>query len=172
MKTVLITGGAKGIGEAMSRGLAASGYNVIIGYNTSSAKAKQLLEELQAKGYEVQILKINITNRNEIKSAVEQVDQTCGGIDILINNAGIAQQKIITDITDEEWETMISINLSSAFYMTREVLPYMINKKRGHIINISSIWGMVGASCEVHYSAAKAGLIGLTKALAKELRPF
>lgn len=97
--------------------------------------------------------------------------ETVGNVDVLINNAGVAQQKLFTDITDEDWRQMTDVNLSSVFYCCREALPYMINKKAGCIINISSMWGVCGASCEVHYSAAKAGVIGLTKALAKEVGP-
>lgn len=100
-----------------------------------------------------------------------QIERLYGGVDILINNAGVAQQKLFTDITAEDWAAMIGVNLTGVFHCTQAALPYMIRQKRGSIVNVSSIWGLCGASCEVHYSAAKAGVIGLTKALAKELGP-
>ena len=106
-----------------------------------------------------------------VREACREAERTLGHIDALVNNAGIAQQKLLTDITDEDWRRMLDVNLSGAFYVTRAVLPGMISRKRGSIVNVSSIWGQVGASCEVHYSAAKAGLIGLTRALAKEVGP-
>lgn len=169
MKTVLITGAAKGIGEAITRVLASNEYNIIISYNTSEKEARNLKEELIHKGYNVEIYKANLTNKKEIKDLVNFTISKFEDIDILINNAGISQIKMFTEITDDDWEDMINTNLSSVFYLTREVIPYMIKKQGGCIINISSIWGMVGGSCEVHYSATKAGIIGMTKALAKEM---
>lgn len=162
MKIVLVTGGSRGIGAACAALFSKQGYNVIINYNKSEEKALALAKELGAKA-----IKADVSKPDEVKSMFEQV----GGVDILINNAGIAQQKLFTDITLEEWHKMIDVNLSSVFYCCKEALPYMINKKQGAIINISSMWGEVGASCEVHYSASKAGVIGLTKALAKEAGP-
>ena len=106
-----------------------------------------------------------------VREACREAESTLGHIDALVNNAGIAQQKLLTDITDEDWRRMLDVNLSGAFYVTRTVLPGMISRKRGSIVYVSSIWGQVGASCEAHYSAAKAGLIGLTRALAKEVGP-
>ena len=112
-----------------------------------------------------------MSNRKDVQKLVKYTIEKFKSIDILVNNAGISQVKLFTDITDEDWEDMIKNNLNSVFYCTQEVLPTMINKKQGCIINISSVWGMVGGSCEVHYSAAKAGIDGMTKALAKELGP-
>ena len=116
------------------------------------------------KGFSAQIIQADVSDSLQVRKMFEAV----GGIDILVNNAGIAQTKLFTDITDDDWDRMISTNLSSAFYCCRAALPYMISRKWGRIINISSMWGQVGGSCEVHYSAAKAGIIGLTKALAME----
>ena len=162
MRTVLITGSSRGIGAETARLFAKKGYHVYINYNQSENAALALLDELKA--YSVELIKADVSKSSEVKRMFREID----GIDILVNNAGIAQTKLFTDITDDDWNHMISSNLSSAFYCCREALPYMIRRHFGRIINISSMWGQVGGSCEVHYSAAKAGIIGLTKALAME----
>ena len=162
MRTVLITGSSRGIGAETARLFAKNGYNVYINYNKSEKAALSLLDEL--KDYSVNIVKANVSKSDEVERMFSEIH----GIDILVNNAGIAQTKLFTDITDNDWNNMISSNLSSAFYCCRAALPYMIRQHFGRIINISSIWGQVGGSCEVHYSASKAGIIGLTKALAME----
>ncbi len=167
-KTALVTGGAKGIGESISAVLAEMGYNVAINYNSSKDKAEKLKEKL-SQFSDVEIFKADVSSSVEVKEMFSEINKRFGGIDVLINNAGIAEQALFTDITDEMWQKMIGVNLTGAFNCSREVLPYMINKKQGVIINIASMWGEVGASMEVHYSASKAGLIGLTKALAKEV---
>ncbi len=167
-KTALVTGGAKGIGESISVALAKAGYNLAINYNSSYDNAVDLKEKL-SEYTSVEIFKADVSSSDEAKKMFEEINDKFGGIDILINNAGVAEQALFTDITDEMWQRMIGVNLSGAFYCSREALPYMINKKQGVIINIASMWGEVGASMEVHYSASKAGLIGLTKALAKEV---
>ena len=162
MRTVLITGSSRGIGAETARLFAKNGYNVYINYNKSEKAALSLLDEL--KDYSVNIVKADVSKSAEVEKMFSEIH----GIDILVNNAGIAQTKLFTDITDDDWNNMISSNLSSAFYCCREALPYMIRQHFGRIINISSMWGQVGGSCEVHYSASKAGIIGLTKALAME----
>ena len=128
-------------------------------------------EDLQKNGFTVDIYKADVSKKEEAESLIEYTLNTYGKIDVLINNAGISQSKLFTDITDEDWNNMINNNLTSAFYCTRRAAKSMINQKNGLIINISSIWGLTGASMEVHYSTAKAGMIGFTKALAKELGP-
>ena len=168
MRSVLITGASRGIGSAAARAFAKAGYRVFINYCRSAEKADALCSELRKKGCEVFAVQADVSKPDEVKRMFGQIAELCGGADVLINNAGIAQTKLFTDITDEDWSTMLSVNLSSAFYCCREALPYMIRKHYGRIINISSMWGQTGGSCEVHYSAAKAGIIGLTKALAKE----
>lgn len=170
-RTVLITGGAKGIGKAMTEVFAEEGYNVLTNFNKSEKSAEELYQNLKAKGLSVEIYKADVTDKGQVKSMVEYCLNRFKKIDILINNAGIAQDKLFTDITDDDWDTMIDTNLKSVYYCSQEVLKTMISEKSGKIINISSIWGLVGASCEVHYSVSKAGVIGLTKALAKELGP-
>lgn len=165
-KTAFVTGGAKGIGSAIVKRLINDGYKVAFTYNTSEDKAQNLVSEF---GENCKAYKLDITDSVAVNETVADIEKTFGKIDVLVNNAGIAEQSLFTDITDEMWHKMIETNLSGAFYCSRAVLKYMINRKSGKIINISSIWGEIGGSCEVHYSAAKAGLIGMTKALAKEV---
>lgn len=170
-KTVIVTGGSRGIGASIVHTLAKEEYNVILNYYKSEEIAKKIQEESTNKGYCVEIFKADVSKREEVKKLVDFTMQKFGKIDVLINNAGISQTKLFTDITEEDWNTMLDIDLNSVFHMTQEVVPHMIHEKEGCIINISSIWGMIGASCEVHYSVAKAGVDAMTKSLAKELGP-
>jgi len=165
-KTVFITGGSRGIGAECVKIFSENGYNVAFSYFKSVEKAIALAEK-----YGAFIIKADVSISEEITSAIKEATQKFGKIDVLINNAGISQSSLFTDITDEMWKWMLDTNLSGAFYASRAVLPQMISRKSGVILNVSSMWGQVGASCEVHYSAAKAGLIGMTKALAKEVGP-
>ena len=166
-KIILITGAAKGIGRGIVEELSENDKNVIIvNYNKSKKEAIELKQKI---GKNIEIYKADVTNNIEVTGMVNYIINKYGKIDVLINNAGISQIKMFNDITEEDWNNMINTNLTSAFFTTKAVLDNMIHNKNGCIINISSIWGMVGGSCEVHYSAAKAGLIGMSKALAKEL---
>ncbi len=165
-KIALVTGGAKGIGAAIVKRLINDGYKVAFTFNHSEEKAQNFVNEF---GEKCKAYKLDITDSTAVNEAVDDIEKTFGKIDVLVNNAGIAEQSLFTDISDEMWHKMIETDLSGAFYCSRAVLKYMINRKSGKIINISSIWGEIGGSCEVHYSAAKAGLIGMTKALAKEV---
>ena len=172
MKTVVITGAAKGIGLGIAELLIKEGYNVIINYNKSEKKAKEIEEILLKQNYNnFRIYKADITSRDQIKNLFDFTIKEFKSIDVLINNAGIDQIKQFIDITDRDWNNIINTNLNSIFYTCQEVLKYMLSKKKGLIINISSIWGITGGSCEVHYSVSKAGVDGLTKSLAKELGP-
>mgnify|MGYP001048084424 FL=1 len=155
MKTAIVTGGSRGIGAAIVKMLVKEGYNVVINYNKSEEVAKRMKEEFTSKGYCVETFKADVSKREEVKKLIEFTIQKYKNIDVLINNAGISQTKLFTDITDEDWQKMISTNLNSAFYMCQEAVPNMIHNKNGCIINISSIWGITGDSCEVHYIVDK-----------------
>lgn len=171
MKTVLITGSARGIGAATAALFADSGYNVVINYNTSEAEALSLCEKLRVKGCNVIAVKADVSKKNEAEFLFGEAKKAFGGVDVLVNNAGIAQQKLFSDITMQDYDRMFDCNVKSVFNCCQCALPYMIHNKNGRIINISSMWGIVGASCEVHYSASKAAVIGMTKALAREVAP-
>lgn len=172
MKTAVVTGASRGIGAACAVALAKSGYNVILGYKANKERAEQLAEVL-ISGYGIAAIaqKADVSLSSEADALIETAYRNFGRVDVLVNNAGIAGFKLFTEITDEEWNEMIGTNLTGVFNCSRAAARYMINQKSGSIVNISSMWGQVGASCEVHYSASKAGVIGLTQALAKELAP-
>ena len=170
-RVAIVTGGARGIGRAIVETLARKNIKVIANYNRSEEKAKILKEELEKENIFIDIFKADVSKREEVKKLVEYTLDKYKKIDILINNAGISEYKLFTDETDEDWQRVINTNLYSAFAMSQEVSKNMISNKNGCIINISSAWGMVGASLEVIYSVSKAGMDGLTKALSKELGP-
>lgn len=170
-KVAIVTGASRGIGREIAKTLAKKGIKVIANYNKSEEKAKELQKELEKENMQIDIFKADVSKRQEVKKLVQYTLEKYRKIDILINNAGIAEYKIFTDETDEDWNKVINNNLYSAFIMSQEVIANMIHNKTGCIINISSVWGMVGSSLEVIYSVSKAGMDGLTKALAKELGP-
>ena len=170
-KVVIVTGASRGIGREIARQLAKSKMKVIANYNQSVKEANELKKELEKEGIEIDIIKADITKREEVQKLVQYTIEKYKKIDVLINNAGISEYKMFTDETDEDWNRVINTNLYSAFVMSQEVIPNMIHHKEGNIINISSIWGVTGASLEVLYSISKAGMNGMTKALAKELGP-
>ena len=171
MKTVIVTGGSRGIGAAIVKELAKNNYNVVLNYSCSEEAAKQIQKELQEENIKIEIFKADVSKREEVKKLVNFALDKFKKIDVLINNAGIDQIKLFMDITDEDWNKMLQVNLNSVFYCSQEVLENMIHNKKGCIINISSIWGITGASCEVHYSVSKAAIDGMTRALAKEMGP-
>jgi len=164
---ILVTGASRGIGREIARSLAQNGNKVIANYNKSEEQAQSLKKENE----NIDIYKADVSKREEVKQMVEYVINKYGKIDVLINNAGISENKLFTEVTDEDWQKVINTNLYSAFCVTQEVAKNMIRNQQGCIINISSVWGMVGASCETVYSIAKAGIDGMTKSLAKELGP-
>ena len=171
MSRILVTGGAGGIGSAICRAFAKNGDDVVIHYHNRQEKAILLAEELRNK-YKVyaQPVYADIGDSGSVKAMFDEIELKAGSIDVLVNNAGIAEQKLFCDISDDDWKNMIGTNLDGVFFCCREALRrFMLPAHNGAILNISSMWGQVGASCEVHYSAAKAGVIGLTKALAKEV---
>lgn len=166
MANVLITGGSKGIGRACVRAFSQRGDRVAFLYRSSEEEARALALETGSLA-----LCADVSDASAVESAVEEVAKKLGGIDVLVNNAGVSQIKLFTDLSDDDWRGIMRVNLDGAFYVSRAVARIMIAQKRGRIVNIGSMWGKTGASCEVHYSASKAGLRGLTMALAKELGP-
>jgi len=171
MKNIIVTGGSRGIGKCLVENLAKDGNNVLLNYNKSEKQAKKIQQDLKEEGIIIEIFKADVSKREEVKKMIEFALGKWGNIDVLINNAGIAKLQMFQDVTEDDWNEVINTNLKSAFYAIQEVLPNMVHNKKGCIINMSSIWGMVGASCETIYSVSKAGLDALTKSLAKELGP-
>lgn len=171
-KTVLVTGASRGIGRAIALHFAGEGCHVFLNSHHSIEELKNVQTEIQETCHiSSTLVPGDVGNPDDVRQIFRTIDSSVGGLDILVNNAGIAHIGLFTDMTDKEWNHLIQTNLSSVFYCCRQALPYMISKKEGCIINISSMWGTVGASCEVAYSAAKSGIHGLTRALAKELAP-
>lgn len=167
MKTVLVTGASRGIGRAAAAAFAREGYRVCINYHRHRAEAEELASMLRAEGADTAVFGADVADAAAVREMVRQA----GEVDVLVNNAGVAGQRLFTDVTEEEWERMLAVNLTGLFHCAQAVLPGMLRRKAGKIIALSSIWGITGGSCEVAYSAAKAGVIGLVKALAKELGP-
>ena len=166
MKTALITGGSRGIGNAMVKAFVKEGYRVAFTYKSSESAAVALAAETGALA-----IRADNASPDEIARAVATAQQQLGEVDVLINNAAVSSFSLFTDLSIEDWRTAFSTNVDGAFMYIKLLLPSMIRKKQGRIINISSMWGQVGSSCEVHYSATKAAIIGMTKALAKEVGP-
>lgn len=172
-QTVLITGGSRGIGAASVLAFAKAGYRVAFTWHSSDDAARRVVETVQqtVPSSTVLAIRADAADSAQVRDAVAQTARELGGPQVLVCNAGIAQQKLFTDLTDEDWRRMMSVDLDGVFYACRAALPGMIREKYGRILCVSSMWGQTGGSCEVHYSAAKAGVIGLCRALAKEEGP-
>lgn len=170
-KTVLVTGASGGIGYAAAEKFALSGYSVAVHYHTAKETAQRLCETLNSNGCTAKAFCADVSDETDVENMFSEIEKTLGGVDILVNNAGISQIKMINDVSSDEWQKMFDINTKSAFLCSKRAISHMVRNRWGRIINISSMWGISGASCEVPYSASKAGLIGFTKALAKELAP-
>lgn len=170
-KTVLITGGSRGIGAATATLFAQNGYRVAINYRTQKKQAEALAAALSRLGTTVVAVQGDVADPNQAGAVVDFAKEQLGGLDVLVNNAGIAQQKLITDITNSDYSRMLGVNLNGVFYCCRAAAAVMLRRHAGSIVNVASVWGVQGASMETHYSAAKAGVVGFTKALAKELGP-
>lgn len=168
-KTVLITGASRGIGRAAAEAFAKAGYDVAVNYNKSAEAAETLCRELEKYSVKALPFQADVADKKAVEKMSAEIEIAMGNVNVLVNNAGIAEQALFTDITEKMWDRMFAVNVKGAYNCTQAVLPKMIHEKYGRIINISSMWGISGASCEVHYSAAKAALIGFTKALAKEV---
>lgn len=170
-KTVLVTGASGGIGSACARLFADKGYKVAVHCHKNKAAAEQITNELRSKGCEVFYVCADLSDEAQVKAMFAEIKSRLGAVEILINNAGVAQQKLFTDTTQSDYDFIFGANVLSAVNCSREALKDMIAAHSGSIVNISSMWGISGASCEVLYSASKAALIGFTKALAKEVGP-
>lgn len=168
-KTVLITGASRGIGRAAAEAFAKAGYDVAVNYNKSAGAAETLCRELEKYSVKALPFGADVSDKKAVEKMSAEIETAMGAVSVLVNNAGIAEQALFTDISEEMWDRMFAVNVKGAYNCTQAVLPKMIHEKYGRIINISSMWGISGASCEVHYSASKAALIGFTKALAKEV---
>jgi 3-oxoacyl-[acyl-carrier protein] reductase len=169
--SVLITGASRGIGKACALAFGRNGYQVFINCKSSVEELYQVQKQILAEGGTCQALPGDMSNSDDVSEIFQKIRESAAGIDVLINNAGSAYIGLLTDMTDSDWNNILHTNLSSVFYCSRAAIPYMVSRQSGKIINISSMWGVSGASCEAAYSAAKAGVNGLTRALAKELAP-
>lgn len=171
-KNILVTGASRGIGEAIAHAFADCGYHIFLNCNSSVEQLKKVSEDLEKK-YPgcTTCVPGDISDPDIVRDIFGKIYETCDALDVLVNNAGVSHLGLLSDMTDAQWNRVIQTDLSSVFYCCREAIPKMVSKKSGHIINISSMWGVSGASCEVAYSAAKSGVNGLTRALAKELAP-
>ena len=171
MPTAFISGASRGIGASIALKLAQEGYDLALNYHTNTKAAQEVAKTAQSLGVKTLLLQGDIADGEKVRQMFAQTHEYFGGIDVLVNNAGIAEQLMFQDITYDKWRRMFAVTVDGAYFCLQNALSYMIKQKHGRIINISSMWGEVGASCEVHYSAAKGALIALTKALAKELGP-
>ena len=166
MAVALVTGGSRGIGEAICRRLADEGYTVAVNYKNSAEKAEALAAEIGGRAY-----RADVSQYDEVCAMFDSVERELGPVEVLVNNAAISVVCVFQDCTDEEWEKIFGVNVKGVFNCCKSALSNMLNKQHGSIVNISSIWGVTGGSCECHYSAAKAAVIGYTKSMAKELGP-
>lgn len=169
--TAIVTGASGGIGQAIALKLAEDGFSVAICYNSNEKAAIDLSEKIKDLGRAAKAYKVDVSKVSEINEFVELAGNELGSVEVLVNNAGVSGQSLISDVSEADYDALMDINLKGSFFMSKAVLPMMIHNKSGVIINISSMWGQTGGSCEVAYSASKAGLIGFTKALAKEVGP-
>ncbi len=170
-RTVLITGASRGIGAAAARRFAEAGDRVAVNYTFHKNKAEELAAELKKQGFQTEIFRADVSDQGDVIRMINDVHKAFGPVDVLVNNAGVAEQKPFAEITVQDWERMFDIDVKGMYLCTQAALSDFLQKQAGCIVNLSSIWGITGASCEVHYSAAKAAVIGFTKALAKELGP-
>lgn len=170
-QTALITGASRGIGREAALLLARQGVRIAVNYRERREEAEALVRLLRKEGADAITVQADVADREQVIDMLHKIEQAFGGVDILVHSAGIAQQKLFTDITPAEWRRMFAVHVDGLYHCCQAVLPHMIHQKAGRIVTVSSMWGEVGASCEVHYSAAKAAVIGMTKALARELGP-
>lgn len=168
-KVALVTGASRGIGKGCALELADAGYDVIINYASSDAAAQEVVEEIKSKGVNAKAMKFDVSDKEQVEAAIAEILAEFGRIDILVNNAGITRDNLIIRMDDAAWEAVINTNLNSVFYVTKPVVKAMMKQRSGAIINMASVCGVYGNAGQTNYSAAKAGVIGFTKALAKEV---
>ena len=168
-KVAFITGGSRGIGKEVALKFADNGYNIVINYVSDKTDVEKLEKEFSEKGVKTLILKADVTNREEIENLVKQVIEKFGKIDVLVNNAGITKDNLLMRMSEEEFDKVIEVNLKGTYIVTKSVIKYMMKKRNGSIINLSSVVGVAGNAGQANYSASKAGIIGFTKSIAKEL---
>ncbi len=168
-KTVLITGASRGIGAAIAERLACPDLNIVVNYNLNKSRADEVVEKCTKKGANAVAIKADVSSIDEVTAMFQRIDERFGGVDILINNAGISVYGMIQDITIDDWTKVYGVNVNGMFFCSKQAISNMISKKWGRVINISSMWGLVGASCETLYSSTKGAIIAFTKALAKEV---
>ncbi len=171
MKTAVITGGSRGIGRAIAMRLASEGYAAAVNYCRNEAAALEVCDIIRKNGGTAAAYKADVSDRKAMTEMFEKIEHELGAADVLVNNAGIAGQVMFQDISDADWDRLFDVDVKGVYIASQLALKNMLHRKHGRIINISSMWGVTGGSCEVHYSAAKAAVIGMTKALAKELGP-
>lgn len=170
-RSALVTGASRGIGRAVAAALAREGWPVCVNYLERRDAAEALVSELRAQGLAAMAFQADVADREAVAACVRAAEETLGPVELLVNNAGISQYGLFQDVDDAAWDRVLAVNLTGPRNAVRAVLPHMLSEKRGCIVNISSMWGLRGASCEAAYAAAKAGLIGLTRSLALELAP-
>lgn len=170
-KIALVTGGSRGIGRKISYDLAMEGYTVIANYNKSKDMALDLEKSIADKKYKLELFEADVSDSNQVDMMFDYIENKYGKIDLLVNNAGISYEGLLSEMTEKDWDCLMNINLKSVFLCSKRALKMMLSQHSGKIINISSMWGITGGSYEVAYSASKAGIIGFTKALAKEVGP-
>lgn len=170
-RVALITGGSRGIGAACVRAFAGAGWATVFLYRQRGDAAKALVRELREKGLDAACFRCDVADEAQVNAAVAEILRLYHHVDALVNNAGVSHIGLLTDMTDEAWDIVFNVNVKGIFHLCRAVLPGMISRKTGSIVNVASMWGEIGASCEAAYSASKAAVIGLTKALAKEVGP-
>ncbi len=171
MKTVLVTGSSRGIGRHIALKFASEGYNVVINYEKNDEAAIKTKKDVEAFGVNALLIKADVSDESKVEQMINDARVYFGNIDIVINNAGIAYRKLFNDVTSEEWNRIFDVNVNGVYNVCKYTIPKMIENKAGVIVNIASIWGIVGGSMETHYSATKGAVIALSKALAKELAP-
>ena len=171
VEAALVTGGDRGIGRAICLRLARGGYAVGVNYCQRERAAQEVVDQIRSLGGKAAAFQADVSQRNQAQQLIEEANRALGSIQLLVNNAGVSWTGLFQDMTQKQWEQLLGVNLNGTVYCCQSVLPSMIRQQKGAIVNLSSIWGITGASCEAGYSAVKAAVIGLTKALAKEVCP-